>query len=553
MKKVGFYFAELIVTTVLYVVVMGYFTTQQYVFSAYNRGISGIIVALFLTGIGMVTYHLWHLYNEDRQVMYFFEHVENFRIALTDVVEKRSTFASPDMFTSRVRKTIDEYFALLAPSLFRDRIYGMCNMFLTRRKPNQEILSSLLHQKIEMRGHRIRYIAGILVMIGLLGTFLGLVQAIKYLQHFFTASESVDMTMLFSDMKQTLGGLDKAFGTSISGITAYLMLGYLNIVLRTRQAYVLTQIEEATLEHILPLMQTVHEEDPRDMAAATTQLIRTLPETLSKQMKAALESVVRQTIGSSTEALKATSSSLQQAAADLQAGQQTFSETLNGFGTFLTAFREGREQLVHSQQTLTEGIREFAQELSVFKENQTLMTSSLNLTHDYMAHSEAHFTAMDDVIQKIHAIWSDNRQTFDQLATALQQEHQMLRQAVQTLEGFLTNTANESRAYFQGAQEEFRAMIAENTGVHQQLLSAHTMLTTLVHDLKTFILDEQHGLHSLSGSLQETFEEARYQYLQFAQSLETVQKQMLANQDQIEQVQETTAELNQQLQLWRNT
>ena len=64
------------------------------------------------------------------------------------------------------------------------------------------------------------------------------------------ARPSIDFNALFSDMEQTLGGLDKAFGTSIGGITAYLVLGYLSLVLKTKQSRILNQLENLTL-HVL--------------------------------------------------------------------------------------------------------------------------------------------------------------------------------------------------------------------------------------------------------------------------------------------------------------
>ena len=64
------------------------------------------------------------------------------------------------------------------------------------------------------------------------------------------------------------------------------------------------------------------------------------------------------------------------------------------------------------------------------------------------------------------------------------------------------------------------------------------MLTTLLHDVKTFILDEQKGLNVLSTSLHETFEEARFQYLQLTEQFAELHKRLLENQEQLAQAQE---------------
>ncbi len=533
MKKFGTYFAELITATGLYGLLLWYFASNKYIFSSYNREISAVIVVLFGLGILMLVNHLWKLYREDRQLTNFFEQVENFRLT-THEIRATQTKLPPEMARTKLRKAFDEYFALFEPSLFRERLYKIFNMILAGNKPERETLAALLQQRLEIDGNRIRYIAGILIMVGLLGTFLGLVQAIKYLQHFFTASESVDMTTLFSDMKQTLGGLDQAFGTSIGGITAYIALGYLTIVLRSKQAYIQNRIEEATTEYILPILEPFYED--ASPAGIEMQMLRTIPETLSHQLSLALDQVVRQTIGGSTQDLKATSALLQDAAQGMQAGQELFTNTLGAFGDFLTTFQEGRKQLVESQAALASGITEFSAELALLRENQGMLASSLSMTRDYMTNSETRFGSMDEVVHKIHDIWSDNRTTFEQVAETIQHEHQALATIAKSLEGFL-----------EGAQQNFTSMVSDNTRVNRELLEAHTMLTTLLRDIKTFVLDEQQGLHVLSNSLQETFDETRFQYHQLAEHVVDVHKQLLDNQEQLAQFQGALETINQHM------
>ena len=116
MKKFGFYFSELLITTTLYILLIWYFASQEYVFSSYNRGISWIIVILFGVGIVMVTQYLRELRKEDRQLELFFEQLENFRITLNQLLEDRPTL-SPDMQTTKLRKTIDESMEILKGQL----------------------------------------------------------------------------------------------------------------------------------------------------------------------------------------------------------------------------------------------------------------------------------------------------------------------------------------------------------------------------------------------------------------------------------------------------
>ena len=69
-----------------------------------------------------------------------------------------------------------------------------------------------------------------------------------------------------------------------------------------------------------------------------------------------------------------------------------------------------------------------------------------------------------------------------------------------------------------------------------------------MHDIKTFILDEQNGLRLLSTSMDETFGEARFQYFQLTDHLEELYKRIHENQEHLVHVQETTTSIQQQLQ-----
>ena len=176
------------------------------------------------------------------------------------------------------------------------------------------------------------------------------------------------------------------------------------------------------------------------------------------------------------------------------------------------------------------------------------MNSAIKPTmKEYMANSETRLSSMDDVVQQMHTIWTDNRQIFERLAETIQNEHNALTQILQHLEEFLKSTKTESLAYFQHAQEGVNALVTENMEVHRELLESHTMLTTLLHDVKTFILDEQKGLSVLSTSLHETFEEARFQYLQLTEQFAELHKRLLENQEQLAQAQEA-AVIQQQMQ-----
>jgi biopolymer transport protein ExbB/TolQ len=504
MRKFGFYFSELSVTVVIYSLLLWYFASKEYVFSSYNREISWLILLLSGVGIVIVIYHLRNLYREDQQISVFSGRLENFKIVMNQLLQKKYTLTS-EMLANNLRKTVDEYFAILEASLLKEQLYKMLNMTLTASSPNQDALSHLLRRKIEVRGNRISYIAGISFMIGLLGTFLGFRQALKSLQHVLPVSESIDLTTLFAGMRQTLGGLDAVFAPIIVGITAYFVLAYLNSVLRIKQSYVLNRIEEVMLEHVMPAMQGFQAGETRDIPSAAIDALRSLPNTVADQLTTALTEIIQQTISESIENLKTTSIHLQYAAEGIQEGQGMFTEMLDTFRQFIATFQEGKEQLLSSQETLTSGIREFSQAIAM------------------------------------------NRQVFERMEETIQSEYNTFAQIMQHLEEFLKTAGAESFAYFQRVQEEMNTIINTNTEISRDLLESHTMLTTLLYDMKTFILDEQKGLNILSNGLEGTFGEIRFQYLQLTEHIEELYKRLGDSRDQLAQVQETVTVIQQHL------
>ena len=551
-KRFGFYFSELLFVTVAYSCLIFYFASEAYIFTTYNRGISWLIVLLFFLGLVMLLRHLLGLFREDRELSKVEEHIPGFKMGLNQLLQNRQSL-SPEMFANNVRKLVDEHFALLENSLIKTRVYRVTGMVLSGASPDQETLSQLLQQQVEVKGNRVRYIAGILIMIGLLGTFLGLVQSVQYLQNFFVETPSVDFNTLFADMEKTLGGLDRAFGTSIGGITAYLVLGYLNIVFKTKQAYVLNQIETLTIEEFIPAVSKLRQEGSKDPSLHAVEMLQTLPDVMTKELGRSLQAVISQTIGGSSEHLKATGQYLQQAAEGIQAGQKSFSETVMAFGDFFTSFQEGRDQLVNSQKAIAEGVQQFSQALGHLEENQKMLTTSLEMTREYLEHSEARLSGMDEVVQKMHSVWQDNRSLFEQLVGTIHQEHTMLSQTTERLQDFLLAVKSDSQEFFQVAQQHIQRPIEKNTDVHERLLETHTLLSSLLHDMKSFLMDEQNGLRLLSASMDETFGDAKLQYLQLVDYVEELHKRLRENHTQLDQVQETASAIQQQLQSRRSS
>jgi tetratricopeptide (TPR) repeat protein len=504
MRKFVFYFSELIISVVGYALLIWYFA-KEYPFSSYYREISWAILGLSGIGILMALYHLRNLYLEDRQVSNLFERLENFKIAMNQLLQKKYTLTA-EMLANNLRKTVDEYFAVLESSLLKERVYKILNMILTARPIDQDNLSHLLQRKVEMKGSRLKYLAGISFMLGLFGTSLSIVQVLQYTQRTFTIADRITLPAIVAGIKQSMGGLDTIFAPFIVGMIAYFVLGYLTIILRIKQSYMLSQIEEITLEHIMPIMKGFQVEGTRDIPSTAIDVLRTMPGTVTEQLTLALKGILQQTIGGSTENLKTTSVNLQQAAGSIQEAQGMFTEALNAFKQFLTEFEEDSEQLLSSQEVLVSGMKDFS---------QTIVA---------------------------------NRKLSERVEEIIQSSYNAFTQIIQHQEEFLKIGQAEALTYFQRAQEDINALMGKNTEISRGLLESHTMLTGLLHDMKTFILDEQKGLSILSSSLEGTFGEARYQYSQLTEHVEELHKRLNDNRAQLTQVHESVAAIQQYVQ-----
>jgi len=85
------------------------------------------------------------------------------------------------------------------------------------------------------------YLTGLLVMLGLLGTLLGLFDTVHGASHALTAS--ADVSALRQSLSTPIAGLTRSFGCSAAGISASAMLGLALALVRRREAAALRVVQ----------------------------------------------------------------------------------------------------------------------------------------------------------------------------------------------------------------------------------------------------------------------------------------------------------------------
>jgi hypothetical protein len=216
-----------------------------------NPGLNGIILGVLLIGIVLAIRQVLRLFPEVRWV-------KGFRVADPGIAVARPP-------------------VLLAPmaALLRERTGRMAISQTTMRA----ILDSIATRLDESRDIA-RYLTGLLVFLGLLGTFWGLLDTVGSIGKVIQSLEvGGDAGAIFENLKSglsaPLGGMGIAFSSSLFGLAGSLVLGFLDLQASQAQNRFYTDLEDW-------LSTTVRDLHVGDGAAAT-------PSAMIDQFTAAIE------------------------------------------------------------------------------------------------------------------------------------------------------------------------------------------------------------------------------------------------------------------------
>jgi hypothetical protein len=171
-----------------------------------NTGLNGLIVGVTLLGVGYAFRQVLLLTREVRWI-------EDFRTG---------------------RPALSEHAAprLLAPmaTMLRDRPER-----LSLSAPAMRSLLDGISARLDEQRDIARYLIGLLISLGLVGTFWGLLQAIGNVAQVISGLTvgTGDLTAVFADLKRgldaPLSGMGTAFSASLFGLTGSLVLGFLEL------------------------------------------------------------------------------------------------------------------------------------------------------------------------------------------------------------------------------------------------------------------------------------------------------------------------------------
>ena len=186
-----------------------------------NPGLNGLIIGVLAIGIIFAFWQVFRIYPEVRWV-------NAFRIADPGLV-------------------ISHQPILLAPmaTMLRDR-QGSLSLSTTSMRSIMDSIGSRLDEARDTG----RYLVGLLVFLGLLGTFWGLLDTIRSVGDTINAldTKSADSVLIFEELKTGLAaplkGMGTAFASSLFGLSGSLVLGFLELQASQAHSRFYNELEE---------------------------------------------------------------------------------------------------------------------------------------------------------------------------------------------------------------------------------------------------------------------------------------------------------------------
>ena len=210
----------LVLATLLAIILDGQTGQLRASFMA-NPGLNALIIGVLLFGIVYVFRQVINLYPE-------INWVNNFRIA------------DPGL-------TVEKAPVLLAPmaTMLRDRTGHLALATGSMRSLLDSVASRLDEQR-----ETTRYLVGLLIFLGLLGTFWGLLETVTSVGSTLGALDTTggENVMLFDQLKEGLAGPLKGMGTAFScsmfGLAGSLILGFLDLQAGHAQSRFYNELED---------------------------------------------------------------------------------------------------------------------------------------------------------------------------------------------------------------------------------------------------------------------------------------------------------------------
>jgi hypothetical protein len=222
-----------------------------------NPPLNGVIVLLLAVGLADVVWQLIRLVREDR----YLDRVASFLDGVEQGLE--SPERTDEVVLTGEPRSQAEFLATVRDVVLRGHHHATLPYLLDS-----------LGERTESRRTLPRYLAGTLIVLGLLGTFWGLLQTVQGVQGIIDtlAAERYDDVAAFvgalrERMAMPIDGMALAFATSLYGLGASLVVGFAETQLGRALAHGQGRTEELVVTGLLPFWRARRRPEDLDLEA----------------------------------------------------------------------------------------------------------------------------------------------------------------------------------------------------------------------------------------------------------------------------------------------
>jgi hypothetical protein len=135
-------------------------------------------------------------------------------------------------------------------------------------------------------------LAGLLVLLGMLGTFLGMVATLKGTG--LALEQASDVEAIRASLAAPVKGLGLAFGTSVAGVAASAMLGLMSALARRERQQVARRLDGRLASTLRGFTREQQREESRRLASAQAEVITRVLPTLATRMQDLMDQMAQQ-------------------------------------------------------------------------------------------------------------------------------------------------------------------------------------------------------------------------------------------------------------------
>ncbi|MFL6630475.1 MAG: DUF802 domain-containing protein [Vitreoscilla sp.] len=299
-------------------------------------------------------------------------------------------------------------------------------------------------------------LAGLLVLLGMLGTFLGMILTLRGTGA--ALETATDLVAVRNSLIAPVKGLGLAFGTSVAGVAASAALGLLSALARRERGAVAQRLDARIATTLRPFSVSYQREEQLGLLQRQAELMPALVDGL-KSMMAAME---RQAEASQARLLASQERFQGQAETAYSALAQSVDRTLQA-------------SLTEGARIAGETIRPVAEATlaGIARETATLHATLAGTMQSHVAQLSASFAASTEhTAQSWQALLARHEQAAQAHAADVEASHARFAQTFEQRSGALLDDVARRHAGWQGEMATALAAMARETAAMQQSIAA---------------------------------------------------------------------------------